>query len=637
MQRVIIGTAGHIDHGKTTLLHALTGTDCDRWEEEKARGITIDLGFAHLDAEDLQVGFIDVPGHERFLHNALAGLGGIRLALLVVAADEGVKPQTREHVAICALLGIARAVVALTKTDVADDELAELAKLEVEELLEPTPFADAPILGVSSTTGDGIEALRAALIAAAREAATEAPVSQPLRLPVDRAFVLKGLGVVITGTLVTGQVATGDTLEVLSSQGEPERARVRSVQVHGEGRPEAQAGERTALQLTGIDLARVARGSQLVVPQLYRRSKTLCARFTLLADAPEPIDGFVPVRVHLFSSETVGKLRPLEGVLEPGDTGLVEIRLAEPLVAIRGDRFIVRRPSPALTFGGGTVVDSHWRRRRGKPLQQALAALDDDDEALRLWVAEAGERGLAAAELTHRLGQTVDDITPRLESLSKDGKLLRVDGGRGVRFLSPHVVQRVVAKGRQVLEGFLAGDRLARGMPKAQFLGSVLHPKARDLADVYLQWLVAQKVLVITSDVVNPPGRSVELTGEESRLATDLLAAIEAEGLTPPSPAELAERLDTKPQIAQGVVRYLLDQGKLVTLPSGLVLSADAIRQLTARMVDLGWQTFDVGTFKDQFGISRKWAIPLLEHLDSIGATRRVGDQRQVVGTPTRT
>lgn len=631
MQRVILGTAGHIDHGKTTLLKALTGTDCDRWAEEKARGITIDIGFAHLEADDLQVGFIDVPGHERFLHNALAGLGGIRLALLVVAADEGVKPQTREHVAICSLLGIPRAVVALTKIDLADDDLAELARMEVEELLETTPFAGAAIHPVSSTTGQGIDALRGALIQAARDASTEAPAALPLRLPVDRSFHLKGLGVVITGTLITGTINVGDRVEVLAADREPDTARIRSIQVHGEGRPTAQAGERTALQLTGVDLNEVGRGAQLVQRGVLRPSKTLCARFTLLADAPEPIDRYVPIRLHLYSTETVGTLRPLDGILEPGESGLVEIRLAEPVVAIRGDRFIIRRPSPAFTLGGGEVLDPHWRRRRGKLLEIALGALPDDERALRLWVSETSERGLATDELTHRLGVGGDEIEPRLDHQVEAGKLIRVDPGRGTRYLSPDVVQRVIAKGRRVLGKYLAEDRLSRGMPKAQFLGSLLHPKARDMADTYLKWLVAESVLVVTGDVVNPPGRTVELTGEESTLARELLAAVEAERLTPPSPAEFAARLDTKPQIVEGVVRYLLDQGKLVTIPGGLILSSVAIDQLRSDIAEAGWDAFGVGEFKNRFGFSRKWAIPLLEHLDSIGATRRVGDKRQLV------
>ena len=640
MRRVVIGTAGHIDHGKTRLIEALTGIDCDRWAEEKARGITIDLGFAHLeDAEgDLQVGFVDVPGHERFLHNALAGLGGIRVMMLVVAADEGIKPQTREHLAICTLLEIPHGLVVLTKRDLVDDDLLELAQLEVEEQLESTAFEGAEILAVSSTTGEGIAELKTRLLELAREAAvrdpSDAEPDQPFRLPVDRAFQLRGLGAIVTGTLISGEVEPGQTLAV-----EPRgtAARVRSLQVHGEERPRAFAGERTAVQVTGVDLSELARGEQLVTPEAFTNTRGLCARFTLLDDAPEPITTFVPVRFHLYASEVVGKLRPLGGsALAPGQTGVVEIRLSEPMVAIRGDRFIIRRPSPQATLGGGVILDPSWRRRRGKALAPALSALDGDDlgAVLELWVGEAGERGVLTAELAPRLGIPAPALASELETLAADGRLLSVGrpgGGRGRRWVSPKVSQRVMERGRKVLAEFFRGDRLARGMPKAQFLGQVLSSRASDLGDVYLSWLQAAKILVVDGGRVNLPGRQVELSGEESKLSRAVLRTVAAGGLTPPSPGELASRLGAKPQILEGVQRYLIGQRKLVRLPSGLILAASVIEDLRRGLEEAGWEEFTVPQFKDHFDISRKWAIPLLEHLDSVGVTRRVGDRRQLV------
>jgi len=634
MQRVIIGTAGHIDHGKTTLLRALTGIDCDRWAEEKARGITIDLGFAHLEEDDLQIGFIDVPGHERFMHNALAGLGGIRLVLLVVAADEGVKPQTREHLAICQLLGIPRALVALTKADLVDGELLELAQLEVEELLETTPYAGSPILPVSSTTGSGLDALRQALADAARRAASSGDDggARPFRLPVDRAFVLKGLGVVVTGTLVGGSTAPGESAEVHApALRQPQTARVRSVQVHGRSRERALAGERTALQLTGVGLETVGRGAQLAAPGIFRGTRTLCARLTLLPEAPEAISGYAPVRFHLYSSEVVGRLRPLTGPLEPGAAGLVEIRLAAPVVAIRGDRFVVRRPSPATTLGGGEILDSHWRRRRGRLLHDALAAIADPERAILLWVLETGERGLAAAELSHRLGWRPEEVQAELDRRVADGKLLRVETGRGPRWLAPAVVERVLDRGRKLLGDYLTSDRLARGMPKAQFLNRLLPRRAQDMGEIFLRWLEREKILVLAGDVVNIPGRKAQLTDEESALAQTLLQRIEAAGLTPPSPAEIGEELGTKEQILAGVTRYLLERGKLVQLPTGLITSAAALETMRRELLASGWDTFSVPQFKERFDLSRKWAIPLLEHLDSSGTTRRLGDRRQIV------
>ncbi len=629
MQRVVIGTAGHIDHGKTRLIEALTGIDCDRWAEEKARGITIDLGFAHLEDGDVQIGFVDVPGHERFLHNALAGLGGIRVMLLVIAADEGVKPQTREHLAICELLGIAHAVAVLSKRDLVEDELLELAELEVEELLERSPYAGAPVLAVSSTTGDGIAELREVLVARAREAAVPNDPTQPVRLPIDRAFQLRGLGAIVTGTLISGRLEVGQTLGLRPGD---ESLKVRSLQVHGQSRESAEAGERTAAQLGGVELGSLARGKQLAEAEAFAPTRSLCARMSLLPDAPEELTSFVSVRFHLYSGEVLGKIRPLvEEALEPGQSGLVEIRLSQPVVAIRGDRFIVRRPSPATTLGGGEILDPLWRRRRGKPLREALRAVTERGSALELWVREAGERGAMAAELAPRLGCRAAELGEELDRLTSENRLLRVDSGRGRRWIAPLVCRRVMERARKVLSGYLGAERLARGMPKAQFLERTLPRRAADLADVYLTWFEAEKILKREGDLVNVPGRSVELTGEESQLARAILAQVEAAGLKPPSPGEVRLNLGAKPQIVEGVMRYLLQQGKLTRLPSGLILSAAAIAGLREELVACGWQQFTVAQFKDRFDLSRKWAIPLLEHLDSIGFTRRVGDERQIV------
>jgi selenocysteine-specific elongation factor len=641
-RRTVVGTAGHIDHGKTALVRALTGIDCDRWQEEKERGITIDLGFAWLREGDLQVGFVDVPGHQKFLHNALAGLGGIGLVLLVVAADEGVKPQTREHLDICRLLGIPRALVALTKIDLVSEDLVELAELEVAELLAGTPYAEAPRFAVSSVTGEGVEELKAALLAAAAEAADtaarEPPAGlaaagrrdeAPARLPIDRAFHLKGLGVLVTGTLASGTVRPGDTLELLPPG---TAARVRSIQVHGRPREEARAGERTSLQLTGVALDQVERGMELVAPGRFALARRLAARFTLLPDSPKPLSGFVPVRVHHFAAEVMGRMRPLGGdEIAPGGEGLVELRLDAPLVAVRGDRFIVRRPSPPATLGGGTLLDPAYRRDRRAG---ALAALGGGlDEVLALWVERAGEAGAGEEELARRLGAEPGPVAGRLAALVREGRLLEAPAGagHGRRFVAPAAFRRIAVRAGRVLADYFQRQRLARGMPKAEAVERILPGRAAELSDVYLAWLAAQQVLSVAGDQVNLPGREAELTGRESELSRSLLAAVEQGGLTPPAPAELAVRLGAKPQIVDGLVRYLVERGELLRLPDGLVVSAAAAGGLRAELAASGWERFTVADFKDRFGLSRKWAIPWLEHLDSSGATRRLGDQRQVV------
>jgi selenocysteine-specific elongation factor len=635
MRKVIVGTAGHIDHGKTSLVKALTGIDCDRWAEEKARGITIDLGFAHRTEGDLQIGFVDVPGHERFLHNALAGLGGIRILLLVVAADEGVKPQTREHLAVCSLLGIPAGLVALTKVDLVSSDLLELAQLEVEELLAGTPFAGAPVLPVSSVTGQGIPELTAALAELAAKWATPPDPERPARLPIDRAFHLKGLGVVVTGTLASGAVHLGDTLEPLPRRtGAADRVRVRSIQVHGQPRETAEAGERTSLQLSGAPLEELERGQQLGAPDAFAVTTSLLVRFTLLPDAPAAIRGFVPVRLHLFAGEAVGRMRPLaaEG-LAPGETGPVEIRLEAPVVAVRGDRTIVRRPSPQATLGGGEVLDPRWRRHRGAMLATALGALQGEwRPAVAFWAQEAGERGVAAAEIARRLGALPARAAAELDALAKAQKLLAVPAAPGGgRWIAPAAVQRVTERARRVVKEYFQKDRLADFIPKAEAVRRILRGRAADLAPVYLGWLEAQKVLAVQGDQVTLPGRSAQLTGEESKLSAAVLERFERGGLTPPGPEELSVGLSAKPQILEGVIRHMVTRGQLIRLPSGLILAASAVGALRRDLLATSWDRFSVADFKDRFGLSRKWAIPLLEHLDSTGATRRLGDERQVV------
>ncbi len=632
MRRTIVGTAGHIDHGKTRLIEALTGTDCDRWAEEKDRGITIDLGFAHLERDDVQVGFVDVPGHERFLHNALAGLGGIRVMLLVVAADEGVKPQTREHLAICSLLEIPAAVVALTKSDLVTPDLLELAELEIGELLAPTPFADSRVLAVSGVTGEGIPELENELVELARRHAVSPEPDRLARLPVDRVFLLKGLGLVVTGTLVSGEVKPGDTLQ---KSGGGETARIRSVQVHGRPREVAQEGERTALQVTGLDHRSLGRGDQLVTPEGFRTARRLVARFTLLNDAPRAIKGSTPVRVHLLSSHVGGRLRPLDPPeLEPGDTGLVEIRCAAAITAVPGDRLIVRRPSPPATIGGGAVLDTGWRPRRGKALQRALAGVTADRAALlHHWVVEEGERGASTQDLARRLGVRAQAVEAELAALVEDQRLLAVPSGtgHGQRWLDPRAYRRVGRRAKKVLEDYFRHERLAEGMPKAEALERILPGGAAELTDVYLEWLTLQKIVTIDGDRINLPGREAQLSNQESALSKGLLAVFEKAGLEPPAPARLAELVGGKPQTVAGVVDYLIERRRLLRLPGGLIIAASAAARLVDDLRATGWDDFSVGDFKKHFGLTRKWAIPLLEYLDSSEVTRRVENRRQIV------
>jgi selenocysteine-specific elongation factor len=644
---VIVGTAGHIDHGKTSLIQALTGTDCDRWQEEKQRGITIDLGFAHLERDEFQIGFVDVPGHERFVDNALAGLGGIRIMLLVVAADEGVKPQTREHLDICSLLEIPVGIVALTKSDLVTEELAELARLEVEELLAETRFSGSKVVPVSSVSGKGIPKLESALVELAGEWATgedgdgdessgtsasasASGTGAPARLPIDRAFVLQGLGVLVTGTLAAGRIREGDSLETAPGR---RSVRVRSVQVHGSSRSEAMAGERTALRLAGVELEQVTRGTQLVASGSYLDSSRLAARLRLLPSAPKALGGWTPVRFHLLSADRPGRLRPLAGAIEPGQEGLVEIRLAQPVAAAPGDRWICRRLSPALTLGGGEVLDPDWTGFAAKRKQTALAALESSlDERIAHWIGQAGLASRTSDELARRAGLGSAGLDAALERLATENRILAVAGqGSGRRWIAPAAYKRLEDKAAKMLASYFREHRLAGGMPKAEALHQLLPEKALPLGEVYLGWLSKRKILTVAGGQVNAPGREAGLSKDESELSKTILRMFEAGGLAPPAPEDLRVATRAKPQVLEGIVRFHLERGDLTKIPGELVIASSAVARVRQALETAGIESFSVADFKERFGLTRKWAIPLLEHLDSIGFTRRVGNTRQLV------
>jgi selenocysteine-specific elongation factor len=626
LSALLVGTAGHVDHGKTALLAALTGIDCDRLPEEKRRGITLDLGFAHLERDGVEIGFVDVPGHERFLHNALAGLGGIRLLLLVVAADEGVRAQTREHLAVAELLGVPAAVVAVTKTDLVPADLLDLVELEIEELLAPTRFAGAPVFRVSSRSGAGVAALADALVALAAHAGASPAAADPARLPVDRAFVVRGHGVVATGTLIRGELRAGDGLRLEPGGRE---VRVRALEVHGRSREVALAGSRVAVLLGGVEASEVARGQELVGPGGAAPARRLLARVRLLPDSPLALAGSTEVRLHLHAGETPARVRALEPPrLEPGDEGLVEIRPRAPTVAARGDRFVLRRLSPAATLGGGEVLDPRWHRARSLALAARLAALAGGEEsALLAWVEAAAEAGVPPADLAQRLGAAAPRVEAELKRLSGDGRLL---AGAG-RWFAPAALAEIEARAKRLLADYFERERLSDGMPRAELVRRLLGRRAAALADFHLGWLARRGVLEATGDRVAPPGRRPQLSEVESGLAASILEVYDGAGLEPPSPVEVARRLAAKPAVAEGLVRHLISRRRLIQLPAGLVISAAAFDRLRQELETTGWERFTVGQFKERFALSRKFAIPLLERLDALAVTRRIGDERQLL------
>ena len=618
-KRRVVGTAGHIDHGKTALVRALTGVDTDRLPEEKRRGITIDLGFASWFTDDYQIGFIDVPGHERFVKNMLAGVGGIDSVLLVVAADESIKPQTREHFDICKLLGIRTGVVAITKSDLVDAEIIDLVRLEIEELVAGSFLAGKPIVPVSSVTGAGLDALRAAILKSVSEVDDRDATTRVFRLPIDRVFTMKGFGPVITGTTYSGQLKVESDVELLPGG---ERSRARNIQVHGEAREVASAGERTSVNLPDIPLERLQRGAQLVTPGTLRASQVITVRLDLLPSA-KPLKDQTRIRFHHLSAELLGTIRFVDDTpqLEPGRTAYAQVRLESPVVAIAGDRFVIRRYSPAITVGGGAIVDAHLPKlaRATRPeLLDVLASGTLAERVDRMTKLE-GLRGLTLQEVQARTGI-------RVETLAKELKPQRQ------RWIHDDVLADFRRRAMEFLRDYFEQNKMAINVPKSEFVQKLMpHGIDPQLVNYLLQDLAREKIIAMEGDALDIPGRSKKLGGAEGELARAIEQRFAEAELQPPPVSELINERTQKAKVIEGVVSFLVKQGTLVRLADGVYLHRDALARARERMAARKGETIDVGQFKDFFGLSRKIAIPLLEWFDREGVTKRVGDSRKVL------
>ena len=637
MRHVVVGTAGHIDHGKSSLVLALTGTDPDRLKEEKARGITVDLGFAHLEHEGVNYGFVDVPGHERFVRNMLAGASGFDVVLLVVAADESVMPQTREHIEICRLLGVRSAVVALTRIDLVEDpEFIEIAALEVRELLAGSALAEAPLVPVSSKTGEGLDELRGALASAA-SAAESRDASGPFRLPVDRAFTMRGFGAVVTGTLASGEVSVGADVEVLPGG---ERARVRGLQVHGAAVETAQAGQRVALNLSG-GRVRAERGCVIAAPGELGSTPMLDVELEVLGWAAGPVKDEDRVHVHVGTATSLARVRLLGGVAElaPRASGLAQLRLETPLTAVRGDRFIIRRYSPVITIGGGTILDALPPKRspRNRAARDRVGALvrATDAVAAAAFVAEAGLRGLGEAQLRRRLGMRAPDAERLIRELAGRGEIeafgerARV-GGAGRAFLAAASVRALTGRVLSLLSAWEADNRLRLGMPLEQLREQTGVPAA--LADGALARLEEAGAVELTRHTVGAAGRRIELTDEEQRVSDGFARLLAEQGYTPPTLGEAAERLGASPELVDDLRRLLLGEGRAVDVSPDLYFDPACIAELRRAVAERAAVNpeINVAWFKERFGLSRKHAIPLLEWLDRERVTVRVGNIRKI-------
>jgi selenocysteine-specific elongation factor len=620
MKHVIAGTAGHIDHGKTALIKALTGTDTDRLAEEKRRGISIDLGFAHLDLGDVRIGFVDVPGHERFVKNMLAGAWGIDFVLLVIAADESIKPQTREHFDICRLLGLSSGLIALTKADLVDAELLELVRLEVEEFVAGSFLEGAPVVPVSSVTFQGLEELKAAL----REVALRAPQKDAgrwLRLPVDRSFSLRGFGTVVTGTLISGSVAPDQEVEAHPGA---RRLRVRSVQVHGRPVPRAVAGQRTALNLVGAEPQELPRGTVLADPGRFRAVRQIECRFHLLPSA-RPMKHRAPVHFHAGTAEIEAEVRWLDGrhALEPGQSAFARILLRDPLLLLPGDRFIVRMFSPVITVGGGVVLDIGGPRRPRDALAR-LAVLETapPEQRAALLISEA-PFGAGLSDIVARTGLSEAEI----RRAASGGAVAVLEGGEPWLIAATRL-EDAAAKVCAVLRQFHEQHPLLSGMPKSE-----VRSRALARAPAFLLDALAARFpeIVIEGELVRLAHHRPELKPQEQAALAAMENAFEAAGLAVPSVGEVVARSGVDPERARILLQMLLRDKRLVRIGDDLVFHARTLESLRRLVARHKGERFTVPVFKTWTGVSRKYAIPLLEYLDRERVTRREGDERIVL------
>ena len=634
MKSVIVGTAGHIDHGKTALVKALTGIDADRLEEEKRRGITIDIGFAHLelpapDGSRIRLGFVDVPGHERFVRNMLAGVGGIDLVLLVIAADEGIKPQTREHFDICRLLAIRRGITVLTKSDAVDAETLEVVRLEVEDYVRGSflDSAQSPIVAVSSLTGAGLDELRSALAQVASEVAAKNSAALA-RLPIDRVFSMKGFGTVVTGTLVAGTIRKSDEaeLEVFPAG---MLVRVRGVQVHGSSAEAAVAGQRTALNLNlgAYSAEELARGMTLATADTFRSTSRVDALLSLLPSA-KPLKDGARVHFHAYTTETIAETR-LYGSkqLKPGDEAYAQLRFAEPMLLLPGDRFIVRQFSPVVTIGGGVVLDASPLTRKQRA-DDAIAFLNimrhgSPAQVLAARVARRGALGLPLSAVPGEMNIRREEAVklPDAAGLVWCNQVL----------VAPAAFAEAKADVLQALKKFHDANPLVAGMSKEELRDRVkLGP---EVFYSVLGKLAEEKKLQVAGELVHLAGRGVVMKDEEAESKKIIEHAFAAAGLKVPSLKEVLAGLKVDGVRAQKIVTLLLRDKILIKISEELVFHQSALLDLRQKIASLKTTVpkIDVARFKDMTGVSRKYAIPLLEYLDRERVTRRVGDERVIL------
>jgi selenocysteine-specific elongation factor len=638
---IIVGTAGHIDHGKTSLVKALTGIDADRLPEEQARGITIDIGFAEMDLGDVRVGFVDVPGHEKFVKNMLAGAHGIDLVALVIAADEGVMPQTREHFEICRLLEIKFGLIVLTKIDAVDDaELLEMVKLDASELVENSFLENAPVVCVSAKTGAGIEDFKKIL----REISLKIPARKNeavVRLPVDRSFSVKGFGAVVTGTLVSGEICEADEMEILPPQ---KKVRVRGLQTHGKTVKSVCVGQRTAVNLGGVEHSEIERGMVLCGKNSLRPTQIFDAKIEVLKDAKRSLKSRQRVRVHIGTIEVLARVQVLneQSEIAAGDKDFVQLRLEIPVVTAPNDRFIIRSYSPQMTVAGGKVLDNFAAKHRRKDVENACKYLQnliksesDKAKQIKLFLETTSEHGASFSDLQARTGWRTEILQKAIsENLDKKA-IIEADNF----YVARTPFENLKAKTLKEIENYHRKEPLARGILRETLREKIFSRLAPEIFEISLQSLERENKIVSEKDFVRLVSHNLELSGEEKILRERLEKIYRTSRLEVPTLenalTDAAQNTKLNKEQARKVFQLLLNSAEIVKVTGEFYFKREAIDDLIKKLKEFASQTsdrlIDVATFKDIAGVSRKYAIPLLEYFDREKLTRRAGDKRLIL------
>jgi selenocysteine-specific elongation factor len=633
LDNIILGTAGHIDHGKTSLVKALTGIETDRLKEEKERGITIELGFASLDLPSGQhIGIVDMPGHEKFVKNMVAGSSGIDVVTMVIAADEGVMPQTREHMEICNLMGISHGMIALTKTDLVDEDLLELALDDINDFVQDTFLEDKPIIPVSSATGQGLDEFTATL----EEICSNLPerkFSSIFRLPVDRVFSMKGFGTVITGTLISGQVNVGDDIVVYPKK---ITSKVRGIQVHSSGVENAGAGTRTAINFQGLDKESVFRGDVLSSPATLIESYMVDAEFTYISSNPKPAKARTRIRFHSGTSEILGYMVLLDREeLLPGDSAPVQFRLESPVCCIKDDRYVIRSYSPVKTIGGGTILNPATQKHKlhDQAVVQGLNDLiaGDNEKTISFFLSLKGYKGLSLTDLRVMTNITDKKLMATLQKMLARQEIIQTDKDKQI-YVHGKVFDGFREKSLEKLAAYHEANPLKEGMPSQELKSKFRYVEDARFFNILFNRLEKENAIIQDKSIIKLAGFEVALQVDQHEVKEKIATIYQSSGLTPPFFRTICQDMDLDQKTAKDVLQMLIDEKQVVRTKDDLFFESSAISSLESKLIEFLKANEKITTpeFKDMTGISRKFVIPLIEYFDSIHLTIRVGDHRQL-------